>query len=311
MSAQDQQINPGYTDEVSNPQLPGYLAPFANKIPVGDSHPQVDEGCGPAGGGCPNTLMDVANEEGFPELAFDPRAHASEVINNSVAPGDGAAMNFSVVTPATLHGSAQMGTWPVVNRVNRFGSIKAPQLREVELTGPYFHNGGKLTLRQVVDFYVRGGDFPVTNSAHRDFNILNLNAELQSDLNEQEKVALVDYMLEFTDDRVALEKPPFDHPQMILPLDGTAPESDGTVNRDVMLGGTCTPSPLGPGQQACTSSVLVQPVGATGPLFLNVPATGAAGNPGGRLPSFLGISSGPRLVGPAANCLVPNNHYCH
>ena len=52
-------------------------------------------------------------------------------------------------------GGAQQGTWPMVNRVGRFGSIKAPQLREIELTVPYFHNGGKLTLRQVVDFYVR------------------------------------------------------------------------------------------------------------------------------------------------------------
>jgi cytochrome c peroxidase len=321
MSKQDQQINPGYGDDPSNPLLPSFLAHFANKIGVGDSHPQVDEGCGPAGAGCPNTLMDVANEEGFPEFGFDPRAHESEVINNSVAPGDAAAPNLLLVTPATLHGSAQMGTWPFVNRVNRFGSFKAPQLREVELTGPYFHNGGKLTLRQVVDFYVRGGDFPVTNSMHRDFNILNLNAELQSDLSEAEKVALVDYMLEFTDDRVAFEKAPFDHPQVILPLDGTAPESDGTVNRDVMLTG-CIPAPgqFGPGQQFCTGPTPA-PAGATGPLFLNVPATGAAGNPGGRIPNFLGIAGAApdaanstgrkRLVGAAAFCATLYSQYCH
>jgi cytochrome c peroxidase len=326
LSKQDQQLNPGYTDEQSSPQLPGYLAPFANRIGVGDAHPQVDEGCGPAGAGCPNTLMDVANEEGFPEFAFDPRAHLSEVINSSVAPGDAAATNLLLVTPATLHGSAEMGTWPVVNRVNRFGSFKAPQLREVELTGPYFHNGGKLTLRQVVDFYVRGGDFPVTNSAHRDFNILNLNAELQSDLSENDKVALVDYMLEFTDDRLARDASPFDHPQMILPLDGTAPESDGTINRDVMLGGTCTPSTLAPGATACTSNVAIQPTGATGPLFLNIPATGAAGNgatgnPSARIPNFLGIAGAApdagnpggrqRLVGAAAFCTTITSQYCH
>ena len=58
-------------------------------------------------------------------------------------------------------------------RVNRMGSFKAPPLRHVAQTGPYFHNGGKLTLRQVVDFYMRGGDFPLTNSPHRDFLIVN------------------------------------------------------------------------------------------------------------------------------------------
>jgi hypothetical protein len=215
-----------------------------------------------------------------------------------------------------------MGTWPVVNRVGRFGNFKAPQLREVELTGPYFHNGGKLTLRQVVDFYVRGGDFPVTNSQHRDFNLINFNAELQSDLSEEEKVALVDYMLEFTDDRVALEKAPFDHPQLILPLDGTAQESDGTINRDAMLTGcVAAPDQFGPGQQFCNGPAPV-PAGATGPLFLNVPATGAAGNPGGRIPNFLGIAGSvadaanpggrQRLVGNAAICQGgAYSQYCH
>jgi len=314
LTGHDQQINSGYAEDPENPQIPGFLAVAAPSISVGDAHPQLDEACGPTGG-CINTLSDTANAEGFPEIPFDPRSHLSEVINNAVATGD-----------ATVGGPgvAEQGTWPMVNRVNRFGAFKAPQLREVELTGPYFHNGGKLTLRQVVDFYVRGGDFPVTNSNHRDFNIFNLNAELQADLDENEKVALVDFLLELTDDRVALEAAPFDHPQLILPLDGTAPESDGTVNRDVMLSGTCTPSPLGPGQQACD-----------GGLFLNVPAVGAGGiggsvvagvpvlstNPANRIPNFLGIAGAKadalnagrqRLVGTAANCGDNiTSQYCH
>jgi hypothetical protein len=314
LNGHDQRINSGYADDPSSPQIPGYIALAASHIPVGDAHPQLDEACGPTGG-CINTLSDVANQEGFPEMPFDPRAHLSEVINNARANGD-----------ATVGGPgfAEQGTWPVVNRVTRFGAFKAPQLREVELTGPYFHNGGKLTLRQVVDFYVRGGDFPVTNSNHRDFNIFNLNAELQSNLSEEEKVALVDFMLELTDDRVALEKGPFDHPQMILPLDGTAPESDGTVNRDVMLAGCSVPgsnpSPLGPGSQVCDPGTSSD--GTIRPMFLNVPAVGANGNPGGRIPNFLGIagaapdalnpSGRQRLVGLAANCGANvTSQYCH
>jgi cytochrome c peroxidase len=38
------------------------------------------------------------------------------------------------------------------------GAFKASTLRNVELTGPYFHNGGQATLEQVVQFYNRGGD---------------------------------------------------------------------------------------------------------------------------------------------------------
>jgi hypothetical protein len=49
---------------------------------------------------------------------------------------------------------------PIVarERVAVDGAFKVPTIRNVELTGPYFHNGGQATLRQVVDFYNRGGD---------------------------------------------------------------------------------------------------------------------------------------------------------
>jgi cytochrome c peroxidase len=52
------------------------------------------------------------------------------------------------------------GDSPVVSdeRVAVDGAFKAPSLRNVELTGPYFHNGGQATLEQVVQFYNRGGD---------------------------------------------------------------------------------------------------------------------------------------------------------
>ena len=38
------------------------------------------------------------------------------------------------------------------------GAFKTSSLRNVELTGPFFHNGGQATLEQVVQFYNRGGD---------------------------------------------------------------------------------------------------------------------------------------------------------
>src|SRR5438067_12536148 len=131
-----------------------------------------------------NTVTDRAMLEGFIDILgpFNPAGVLNESYNN----GDGPLM----------------GTYPFENRVARMGSFKAPQLREVELTGPYCHSGGKLTLRQVVDFYVRGGDSPITNATHRDFNIINQNFEVQSNLIEAEKVALVDFLLELTNERV-------------------------------------------------------------------------------------------------------------
>ena len=39
------------------------------------------------------------------------------------------------------------------------GLFRMPTVRNVEFTGPFFHSGGPATLEQVVDFYLRGGDF--------------------------------------------------------------------------------------------------------------------------------------------------------
>jgi cytochrome c peroxidase len=243
LSAQDQLLNPGYEGEVLNPQLPAYLARWLSQINVGDSQPELDEVFGGV-----NTLTDVALLEGFVDVLgpINPAAVLNEAYNSGESP--------------------LMGTWPIVNRVGRMGSFKAAQLRNVELTGPYFHNGGQLTLRQVVDFYTRGGDFPITNAAHRDFNIVNQNIEVQSNLSETEKRALVDFLLELTDDRVRFERAPFDRPQVIVPLDGTAPEN--TAGRTALLAGIPT------GQ------------------FLDSPAVGAAGrDPNNPVPAFLGVRS--------------------
>src|SRR4028119_2467332 len=71
-------------------------------------------------------------------------------------------------------------------RITADGAFKTPGLRNIELTGPYFHNGGQLTLRQVVDFYNRGGDFAQNNIENADIGIRNLN------LSEEQKTSLVD-----------------------------------------------------------------------------------------------------------------------
>ncbi|WP_138503343.1 cytochrome-c peroxidase [Nostoc sp. PA-18-2419] len=85
------------------------------------------------------------------------------------------------------------------------GSFKTPALRNVELTAPYFHNGGYLTLEQVVDFYNRGGDFR------------QQSAIAPLGLTQTEKDDLVAFLKGLTDRRVVQEKAPFDHPQLFVP----------------------------------------------------------------------------------------------
>jgi hypothetical protein len=203
-TAQDQQINPGFETEATASQIPrtdlgfDYLAPFTNDINVGDSQPEIDEVFSGL-----NTLTDTAMLEGFLDTLgpFNPAGVLNEGLN--------------------LGESALMGSWPIVNRVSRAGSMKAPQLREIELTGPYFHTGGYATLEQVVDFYDRGGNVRRTatgdtsgfgdNSSNFDADVMKIG------LSSAEKAALVAFLKSLTDDRVRYEKAPFDHPSLKVP----------------------------------------------------------------------------------------------
>jgi cytochrome c peroxidase len=96
-------------------------------------------------------------------------------------------------------------------RIAADGAFKTPGLRNVELTAPYLHNGGLLTLPQVVDFYNRGGDFHEQNIDNLDPDIQNLG------LNQPEKAAIVSFLTALTDERVRNHSAPFDHPQLFIP----------------------------------------------------------------------------------------------
>lgn len=236
-SAQDQQLNPGFEEEPLNPLLPPHLAPWANNINVGDEV-EIDEvffGI--------NTLCEQPILEGFVD-------------------------NFGPFNPATTVGEtfnmsrqATMSSWPNVNRVNVQGAFKAPSLRNAAFTGPFFHTGSYLTLRQVVDFYMRGGDFPLTNKDHRDFLVAVMDNEDEAlggcvdptlatrpsvpcdqagavpEFTEAQKEhivnSVVDFLVENIDERVALRRAPFDQPEIFVPVDGTAP--DNTFGREGFL----------------------------------------------------------------------------
>ncbi|SNB44963.1 cytochrome-c peroxidase [Geobacter sp. DSM 9736] len=116
-----------------------------------------------------------------------------------------------------------------VTRVAVNGAFKTPGLRNVELTGPYFHNGSLLTLRQTVDFYVRGGNFREANIANIDPVITDING-LKGAGKEEDRAALVDFLLALTDERVRWERAPFDHPQLFVP-DGHSSKVSGDPRR--------------------------------------------------------------------------------
>ena len=115
------------------------------------------------------------------------------------------------------------------------GSFKVPTLRNVELTGPYFHNGGQATLEQVVDFYNRGGDGAGTRFA----NTTGFGAQSDeprsghpaaASFGATDKANLVAFLKALTDERVRWEQAPFDHPSLTIP--NGHPTNEMTVKAD-------------------------------------------------------------------------------
>jgi len=109
---------------------------------------------------------------------------------------------------------------PDFQRVAVDGAFKTPGLRNVALTGPYFHNGGVATLRQVVQFYNRGGNFCSFNASELDPHIQPLG------LTARQERQLVAFLVALTDWRVKYQAAPFDHPELRLPADGL--DEDGS-----------------------------------------------------------------------------------
>jgi cytochrome c peroxidase len=129
------------------------------------------------------------------------------------------------------------GTLTATEATDVAGTFKVPSLRNVEFNGPYFHNGGKATLAQVLDFYDNGGDFDRTTNATKAPAIV----PLQLDAGQQK--SLVAFLLALTDDRVRLQQAPFDHPQLFVP-NGDSPAGTDNLLEIPAVGASGSTTPV-------------------------------------------------------------------
>jgi len=84
--------------------------------------------------------------------------------------------------------ASELGRFLVTREPKHLGAFKTPQLRNVALTAPYMHDGSEKTLRDVIEFYDRGGN----NNPYLDGGIRPLG------LTDQEKQDLVALLETFT-----------------------------------------------------------------------------------------------------------------
>jgi cytochrome c peroxidase len=142
-------------------------------------------------------------------------------------------------TPSLPVGFQPTDTRPTSNRVVSGGSMKTPQLRNVDLTGPYFHNGGTATLMQVVDFYTRGGNFRVSNIPPLPPGEVVDESQIPQEIapiaflrgQTANQRAVIAFLQSLTDPRVKEEMAPFDHPSISVP-NGVDPN---TENVDIIV----------------------------------------------------------------------------
>lgn len=103
------------------------------------------------------------------------------------------------------------------------GAFKTPTLRNIALTGPYFHNGSYSTLRGVLEFYNRQGDFPKNGDLHPDMRPPAEPGEAPDmAMSESDMDALIAFFNSLTDPRVKYRRAPFDHPSISIPVGLTA-----------------------------------------------------------------------------------------
>ncbi|MBI4498247.1 MAG: hypothetical protein HY689_10145 [Chloroflexi bacterium] len=119
------------------------------------------------------------------------------------------------------------GRFNVTGSAQDDGAFKTPILRNVALTSPFFHTGAFATIRSLIEFYSRGGDFRNPQLASR---IRSLGLDL-------EEIAELEAFLgrPLTDPRVSAQQAPFDHPLLCPP--------NGPVLPAVGAAGTATPAP--------------------------------------------------------------------
>ena len=92
-------------------------------------------------------------------------------------------------------GVSELGRYLLTQQRKDVGAFKTPTLRDIELTGPYMHNGSQKTLLDVVKFYSRGGE-PNSNLDQR-MRALNLT--------DQEANDIVEFLRALTSDDVLRE----------------------------------------------------------------------------------------------------------
>jgi len=120
----------------------------------------------------------------------------------------------------------------------RNGAFKAQGLRNVRFTGPHFHNGSKMNLRQVFNFYRTAGDLVGPTAGFPNLNLANLDAGLRIvNLAPDQESAVIEAMeTGLTDWASVYEQGKFSHPQLCVAVGHNAANGK-SIMKDLHVSG--------------------------------------------------------------------------
>ncbi len=97
--------------------------------------------------------------------------------------------------------SSNRGVFDMTARPEDMGAFRAPGLRNVEVTGPYMHDGSVKTLEEVVEHYSQGGRLIRSGPNQGDGRLNPHKSGLVSriDLTDEEKADLISFLKTLTD----------------------------------------------------------------------------------------------------------------
>jgi cytochrome c peroxidase len=140
-----------------------------------------------------DAVRNIADD--FPNYSLqENRGKALFVRNCAVCHLEGQEAHFVVNTPVNTGLDADTrntdgGVGDITLNPTDLGHFKSPSLRNVEVTGPYMHDGRFATLEAVLDHYSSGGK----NHPNRDIRVQPLH------FTESEKAALIAFLKTLTD----------------------------------------------------------------------------------------------------------------
>lgn len=156
-----------------------------------------------AGDGSPNAVPDFLNtftqQEMRGRALFEP-VDAAELARAGLPPITSMGCSTCHTTPGQISGlGLQDVGLPGANGVGTSGAFKAPSLRNVELTGPYMHDGRIEKLEDVIRFFATGVvDAPTTSRYLREGNQAG-GAIRRHAVTDEDVAALVAFLKTLTD----------------------------------------------------------------------------------------------------------------